>query len=906
MDLTRLKNYSLKVIFMFLFLFFLNASFSFSSCQTFDSVEFFTQSGGVEYQSSIESNINVVSDNVTSHPLSIVLLKKVNDNCHSENDYALDVANAFRGADAFQEIQNDDETYTYIWRFELSQEGFIFTQNYGQFTFVNTINTTESKTLSIRIDRQIPTLDINSISTNSGSLNINQVQESNNLKRGDILTIDIVGRDDIAVNNLEIETIQGGDVTNSSLNDESQNIKQLFSRVNLTSSPLDVSFKVEDKFGKEKKTNLSIPFDAYDPTIQTLEIKSYEITSNKNYAFTGELKILDDFEISAQDVEIRFLSPEANQVSTQIISCEIDTQQEGDLKQTICQFRSSPFQVTQSFNTTFDIIIQDKVENTASSLIDRNIQIDTSSVEIGTFELKNSINKTNIISPLSGENSLIILEFTNNLNQFYRAGLSENEVPSIEIEIDFGPFNDVNYECELIDSSTYSQMCVWNISSDLLNSFSEEEFNITVELTDMIGNKALREITIEVDDSVPTIRSFNIVERGNERNTVFESYELVRMEVIVEDIGERVLELSSNGSAILFKDSPEDVSFTCNVENLEDNSGVFQRCFSDEFQLNKGFDGNRSELLFVDVLTPAGNKASSFSDIKIFKVNGNESVDYFDFEFSSILTPLNRRIVSQQGTQVYHSFSIKPKNNDKEYTIVSVELLGMGDSIGEDIDVRLRNFLLQSQTSQGIVLGDNREFFLQSFMPRLLSAYEMETAQSSIMISIVKKDIDTIYKDENITIPLPIEFYDLPRSINSNIALAEKLLDDINGVNENVRNGESLVDRYRTYYKICSSYNTIKSGIQSVSQSWNIISLSFGHLISGSEVTDEMLTRPAKAESMLGNVDNIMGKVCMLASCSFSQEILGGALDSVTGDFEAGAYITGQKTFLGNTMCKIE
>ena len=230
----------------------------------------------------------------------------------------------------------------------------------------------------------------------------------------------------------------------------------------------------------------------------------------------------------------------------------------------------------------------------------------------------------------------------------------------------------------------------------------------------------------------------------------------------------------------------------------------------------------------------------------------------------------------------------------------------MGDNLNEEIDVRLRNFELQNQTSLGVVLGDNNDFFIKSFMPRLLSAYEMESGKSSIMISIVKKDIDTVYKDEKLTIPLPIEFYDMPRDINSNVALAEKLLDDIEGVDESIRNGRSLYDIYSMYYNICNTYNSVKNGIQSVSQSWNIISASMGHLIAGSEVTDEMLTRPAKIESMLGNVDGIMGKVCMLASCSFSQEILGGALDSAVGDFEVGSYLTGQKTFLGNMMCKID
>lgn len=913
MDLIKSKSFLQRTLLVFLLLLFF-ISFSFSTCQTFEDVEFITQSGSVSYQSPTENNINVVNDNVSSHPLSIVLQKEVNEECHSEDDFALNVANTLTRPDAFQGNQNDDGTYTYIWRFEFSSDNYMFTNNYVQFDFVNTKNSSAQQSLSLKVDRQSPTINIGQISTDSSSYNINQVQESNDLKRGDILSIQVQGRDDIAVEELEVGSIQGGDVIGGEIDDSSQSQFNLESQVNLTSSPLDITFKVIDKFGKEDEVNMSVPFDSYDPSIQGLDIQSFEINSNKEHSVKGEVRLLDDFEISSSDVEIRFLSQDSNQVNARITSCEFDGSQESDLKSTTCSFSSDFVTITDSYDTIFDINVKDKVGNTKSRQINKSIEIDSSSPQINTFELRNSINNTNIVSSHNTNNATIVLEFSNDMSDLYKNMFDESSINSNNeigfgtlsyVGINYGSFNQAEYDCELLDINSFLQRCEWNVPPEMLSSLEEEgEFNISIALTDLIGNGVEREITIEVDNSIPQISSFELVERGNERNTVFESYELVRMEVFVREVGERDLEIFSPGSGILFKDSPDDVSFRCEVVEREEDEEVFQRCFSDEFQLNKGFDGNRSELLNVDVITPAGNRANSSQDIKIFKINDNESVDYYNFKSSNILTPLNRRVVSQEGVGVFHSFSIEPKNNNEEYSIISVELLGMGDSINESIDVRLRNFELQNQTSQGVVLGDNNEFFIKSFMPRLLSAYEMEAGKSSLMISIIKRDIDTVYRDENLTVPLPIEFYDMPRDINSNIALAEKLLDDINGVDESIRNGESLYDIYSMYYDLCSTYNTVSQGIQSISQSWNIISLAFGHLIAGSEVTDEALTRPAKVNSMLGNIDDIMGKVCMLASCSFSQEVLGGALDSATGDFEAGSYLTGQKTFLGNMMCK--
>ncbi|MFP4402625.1 MAG: hypothetical protein ACLFPL_05360 [Candidatus Nanoarchaeia archaeon] len=906
----RIKLFS-GILFLFLFLQF-SISFSLSCTNDFSNTQFHTQSGSTVYQLEDEDSINVINYNLSSHPLTIYMQKTANESgCFQAEDFAiLEESNTLTSATGFDESEYDDGDIEYIWTFELSLNSII-TQQYVDRNFIYTPSFDSSDVVNeflyIKVDRYEPSIDSIELFKDSQSFQVNTNSDnSQGLQSSDEVQLQINGVDDISIKDISISSIQGGEVISSSINAISQGDKQLTASINLTQSPLNLTIRILDQFNKVYEEDVGVYFDSREPSVNSVDITSYELTNSLDYIVIGEVIIEDDFPINQNNVEGRMTTPSGDTVGLSIISnsCEQVNEDDSSILKMSCQFRSEEIDVESTYTSDFRFIVTDEVSNVADEVFSEEISIDTDAPEVLQFEVVNPLNNSNIISPHVEESSYVVLRVNNPELELYRnvAYSSSNSADSkIRIIEEFDQLNnELERECELLESDVVE--CRWEITQDAIPDV--DFFNLSLNVIDIAGNGAQREIEIEVDNTIPQIESLELKERGNERNGVFESSEKARMELILDDVNEREeIQAEILSSAVLFQDSMQSIQFDCYFEPEEET----QVCFTDDFNLNKGFEGNRSEPLEVAVSDRSGNNVSSSIDVKIFKVAENESIDYFEFEDSEILSPLNRRLVNVQGVDVYHKFNLRPKNNNEEYKILQIELLGMsssGDNGGEE--VRLTSFELQNQTSLGVVRGDNREYFLKSLMPQLLSLKETEDdTTAKINISIVKIDEDTVYRGETLTVDLPIEFYDMPRDINSNIATVEKLLDDINGISDERKNKESLLDIYMMYYDLCNSYNSIKGGIHSVSKAWFLISVAMGNIIPTSEPIDEQVGRTSKLNSMMGNIEDIIGKVCMLATCQFSQEILGGALDSATNS-DAGSYLTGRKSFLGNMICKVD
>ncbi|MCH8519566.1 MAG: hypothetical protein LAT82_02320 [Nanoarchaeota archaeon] len=905
-ELVHKFSYTILILCIFLFS---SSSFLFAqeSCAIdFSNLEYFVFSGGDLYLDELDSNLYVIKSNLSSHPLRIILSTQTSiyEGCYNQNDLGMRVSGTISLPSNFEIETVSEGNYLVSWIFDI-QEDLVFQNEYQSFQFQSLSDSSMQDILTLRVDRELPEISLINVLRGSEEIDINFPVLNSQLKNDDVVSVIFRITDDVALEDIRIRNLRGAEII---LNQTTQNSRDEYEfevQVRLDTAPLEFQVIASDKFNTFEIKDFSLDFDSFEPTIDSLEIIAYEITSNLQHIIIGEITLRDDFEIVADDVTLFSRNQDSNlEINYQIISCNTDDERESNLLYTLCTFRSQPIQVESTFTTNFSIRVFDMVRNEIISNFVRTIEINNEGPEIHTFELRNPINNTNILSSLNAENSKIILEYSNDLSSLYSSSQSSNS-QRVTIQRNFEPFIDISESlCEEINSRTNRHRCIWEVNP--LDVAGYEEFNISIQLRDITGSANREEISIIVNDIVPNITNLRIAERGNERNSILESYENVRIEFFVKNVDElEEFETRINGSNIIFRNSPDTINFMCQYVKESELGNEGQICFSDEFELNRGFDGDRTEDLRIIVTNDAGNSDLAIKEVKIFKIFEGESIDYFDLDFVQLLTPLNRRVVKEQGMDVYHQFGLKPKNNNEEFKIISVQLLGMGvSSDSQREDVRLNFFELQNQTSQGVVLGDNRNFFLKSFMPQLMSAYEMEgETQSTVVLSIVKTDIDTVYKDENVTIVLPIEFYDMPRDLNSNIALAQKILDDINSVNENVRNGRGLLDIYMMYYNICGVYNGIKGTIQSLSQSWNAISLAFGSFIPGSQAIDTATQGAAQGESMLGNMDNIMGKICMLASCSFSQELIGGALNSVTGDMQIGDYLTGQRSFLGNMMC---
>ena len=884
----------------------LSSSYSSSTCEIdFSQVEYTVLSGDTIYVIE-ETNQRVIKNNISSHPLTIIISRPTDIfDCYTQEDIVLVSSGTISFPSDFSMQTIEENSYLANWIFEIREDLF-FTSDFQSFQFRSHDEPQQNDILSLRVDSQNPQINFESVSRGNDLINVENPVTQSQLKSEDLITIKFNVLDDISVNSFQIRSIQGGKLISNSSQYNSIGDMDLSVEMQLENSPLNFEVIAIDEFGSSQTQQFTINFDSFDPIISSLHITALEVTNDLRHIILGEISIRDDFGIASGDVTL-FSRVEDITLNYEVYSCS--TQDSEDvLKTTTCLFRSQPISVDSTFQTNFSVRVFDIVRNEVVTNFIKTIEIENQGPEIHSFELLNPINKSNILSSLNNENSRIILEYSNDLSSLYLSS-SSNNPQRVRIQTNFEPFLDIESpDCEEIDSRTNRNRCIWEVNPQYVAGF--EEFNISVILRNVIGNSNREEISIKVNDRVPNVTVLRIAERGNERNSVLESYERVRIELFVKEVGlDEEFEVRINGSNIIFRESPDTINFVCQFVQESELGENGQICFSDEFELNRGFDGDRTEDLRIIVTNYAGNSDISIKEVKIFKIFEGEVIDYFDLDFVQLLTPLNRRVVQQQGMDVYHSFGLKPKNNNEEFRIVSVQLLGMGTSLeNNDEDVRLNYFELQNQTSQGVVLGDNRNFFLKSFMPRLLSAYEMEgTTYSTVVLSIVKTDVDTIYKDENVTIRLPIEFYDMPRDLNSNIALAQKILEDIEGVNENTRKGRGLLDIYMMYYNICSVYNGISGAIQSLSLSWKTISLGLGSIAPGlTAPVDNVVGNTAKTDSMLGNMNNIMGKICMLASCDFSQQLIGNALNSVSGDMRVGDYLTGQRSFLGNMMCRAE
>ncbi|MFT4244189.1 MAG: hypothetical protein ACMXYB_01895 [Candidatus Woesearchaeota archaeon] len=901
----NLNTAYLFVICVILLNLFLHNTYSSVVCEIdFAQVEYTVVSGDYIYVLE-ETGQRVIKNNLSSHPLNIIISQPTSEsNCHTQEDIVLVSSGTVSFPKDFSIQTVDEDNYLANWIFEIPEDE-VFTSDIS-FKFSSYEERQESDVLSLRVDTQNPSINFENVKRNNDLIDLENPVRQSQLKSGDIITIKFNILDDISVNSFQIRSIQGGQLVSNISQYNSIDNMDLFVEMILEDSPLNFEVVAFDEFGSFETQQFSIHFDSFDPVISSLDITALEVTNDLKHIISGEITIRDDFEIVSNAVTL------VSRLEDLILNYEIyscSTQDSEDvLKTTTCLFRSQPVHVDSTFQTNFSVRVFDIVRNEVVTNFTKTIEIENQGPEIHNFELLNPINRSNILSSFNNENSKIILEYSNNLPSLYIDSNSNNP-QRVRIQTNFQPFSNMpSPDCEQVEIRTNRKRCVWEVEPQYVAGF--QEFNISVVLTDIAGNSNTEEISITVNNKVPKITNLRIVERGNERNSILESYERVRIEFFVREVGlEDEFEVKIDGSNIIFRESPEAINFVCQYVQQSELGEDGQICFSDEFELNRGFEGDRTEDLRIIVTNYAGNRDVATKEVKIFKIHEGEAIDYFDLDFVELLTPLNRRVVQQQGMDVYHFFRLKPKNSNQEFRIVSVQLMGMGTSLEDNNeDVRLSSFELQNENSQGIVAGDNRDFFLKSFMPRLLSAHEMQgRTHSTVVLSIVKTDIDTIYKDENVTIRLPIEFYDLPRDLNSNIALAQKILGDIEGVNENIRKGKSLYDYYMMYYNICSVYSGISGAIQSLSLSWKTISLALSSMAPGMFAsTDNAVGNTGKVNSMLRNINNVMGKICMLASCDFSQNLMGNALNSISGDLRVGDYLTGQRSFLGNMLCRPE
>lgn len=918
--LNRLKVYLMNSMWLFsifaLFSFsMVNSSFS-STCEIdFSQVTFQAISGTVSYTSEQDNRI-IINNNLSSHPLTLATSISTSEfDCYEISDIVIDVSGTITFANDFLIETIDEGLYTANWEFVIP-DSRILTSSLQSFRFRSFSDSDNFEILTVGVDLESPSLSLNEVTRDGEPINIANPVLANRLKSGESIIFDFLLEDDISVNSFQIRSIQGGNLVENITESLSANTLNLFAQFNLTNSPLRFELVVFDQFGSTARENYEIKFDSLSPQLSSVEITAYDVDSNGRHSLLGELVIRDDFEIIEEDITM-FSTIEGidSTITYSITSCSFDEEQEDTLKFTICNFRSQPLEVDSSFTTNFSIRIYDIVGNELITNVIKNVEIQENGPQIHDFRLLNPVNNSNILSSLNSENSKIVLEYSNDLSSLYLSSNSNQNPQGVILQPNFNPFSNLESPvCEVIDSSINRQRCVWEVNP--LQVQGLEQFNISIGVRNILGAVTFQEISIIVNDNVPDITNLRVVSRGNERilrpdgTYILQSYDRARIELFVENLdNNEEFDVRINGSVFIFRNSPDSISFRCDFYDESELGSNGHLCFSEDFELSVGFDGDRTEELRIIVTNRAGNSDLATKEIEILKIHEGESVDFYELELVELVTPLNRRVVQQQGMDVYHNFRLKPKADTGEFSIISVQILGMGTSEDStDEDVRLNFFELQNQTSQGVVLGDNRNFFMKSFMPRLLSAYEMEgTTYSTIVISIVKRDIDTIYKDENITIRLPIEFYDMPRDLNSNIALVEKLLDDIESSSANSRSRQRLFEVYNMYRNICNTYSTISNAIQSLSRSWNIISLGLGSIAPGlTAPVDNIVGNTAKGDSMLKNMDGIMGKFCMLASCTFSQNLIGGALNSVSGDMRIGDYLTGQRSFLGNMVCRPE
>ncbi len=897
-----IKKY--RVLF-FCILPFLLISFSFSVCTPdMSNVDFVVYSNGVNYTN--ELGRDVAHFNLSSHPMEIILAKEETETgCFNQTSFGMLIASTVTYATDFSENTLPSGQIQYLWSFDLSQYNTILTGSSQLFEFCNINIPSQTKNLLVSTDSTIPNININRIQVNSQVFSLNQLQQGNLLKTGDLVYIEVLAQDDSALNILRSSQVLGATVVDEVLTQETDDSFILLQQYNLTNSPLNITYEALDIFSQRQTETMGFVFDSQTPSMNGFEITSYQIEGD-NHVFYANLTLLDDFEIDQNDIDIYLINQiTSSRLDLIIENCESNYQNTSNTYQTNCRIRSSPFQEESSFDTTIYLRFSDRVGNEVTQEFNRNIFIDSTAPEVIDFRLTNSNNQINIISKHTNNFSQITLSFRSEVPELYQSASFQNGNSGVNTQVvpDFGPLENAVGNC-FKNTSTQINYCTWNVSPALASTLGES-FNISVVLIDVVGNFNQVEIEIEVDNQIPEVVSLSIKERGNERNELFESLEMVRIEVFVNDVKPfEELFLTSNGSQIIFKESSEDLFFNCEYDTELDQ----QICYSNDFQLNYGFDGDQFETLFLDVKDRAGNIDSDSIDVKIYKINENESIDYFSLKNDSanLLSPINRRIIKNEGIDVYHFFELEEKDTLNRFEIVSIQLLGSPPS-SNDTDIRLRYFELKNETSQGVVLGDNRDFYLKSFMPQLLSVYETEErTRSEVYISIIKKDIDTIYKLENLSILLPIDFYDMPRGLDSNVALAEKLLDDINGIDESRRNGEGLLDIYMAYYNLCNTIQSVTRVINTVSTAWSPISQVIGKIAPGITAAPDTATGVAQETTtgFLGDTENIINKVCMLASCEWSQELLGNAINGLSGDLEIGSYLTGEKTLLGTAVCR--
>ena len=859
-----------------------NASYSYALCtQNFSNANFTTVSG--IYKSTDSQGLNVIHNNLSSHQLSISLSKIEDEaDCFLQDSYVLLLQGTGVSANNFEQIKDEDENYVYYWNFDLSDFTTVLSSPTQEFLFAYSQDTSIQESLIVSVDLEDPQISTPRVYEGNTPYTFNSL---NPLEVGDEVTFEFQILDDTTIDDVTLSNVDGGNIILGF--EQISNTDNYRFSVNLTDSPLTARIIAKDGINRESEYILEFAFDSNEPVIQSLEFTSYEIESD-SHLFYANLTLLDDFEIPRDLIDVYAVELQENsRLTIAIESCSAEQKDSSVKHITTCVLKSNNFYADSSFDITFHIKVIDVAQNEVIEEITKEVFIDSTPPEITSFELINPIGEKNVVSKYLTSDSVLRLEFESTTPDLYTQSTFDDGLSGESFQV-IPSFENIDEEEGYCYEELGVNVCEWNMSEEEVEDL-ESDFTVSVAVLDVAGNVDQEEITVLVDNVAPEILEVEIVERGNERNNVLESYEEVRIEVKVQgNQDNEELFASTNGSSLIFRGSVGDVDFSCGFEEeLEAHI-----CYSNDFLLNAGFDGEDTELLYITVSDEAGNEESVSEEVKIFKINENDVIEHFNVKQSVILSPINRRVVTNQEVSVYHMFELEEKDSSSQFKIVSIELLGQTE---DDIDVRLRDFELQNETSQGVVLGDNRVFYLQSVMPRLTSVYELEEdTKSQISISIIKTDEDTVYKLENESVELPISFYDMPRGVDSNVALAEKLLDDIYDVENSFFARNSIFDVYMSYYNLCNAIQSISGTVSLLSQTWYYFSIGVGF----STPADSAIGGSQNMLSWMTDSGGIVGKMCMLASCEFSESLIG--------DSEYGKFMTGKKTLLGQGLCKVE
>lgn len=535
----------------------------------------------------------------------------------------------------------------------------------------------------------------------------------------------------------------------------------------------DYVIRVTDKLGYETVETISFTVDSDAPTVTSLS-KTYTYDGVQGVIFSAVISD-DSFGIVSDTPNVVGDFSEVNpSVTSLVASCS-----RRDNTSFNCEW--SEFDVTIGSTSTVNLrfTVSDSLGNSNTITRQESILVDSAGPEVIEFQLLNGNGVANVFSS-DDENVKLTIKFRD-------PSMITNDPPQIVEDFDIIPTP--TRDC------TYSEdegQCIWEFGDSLsrYNGVDNKSVIFEVTLVDFFSNIRTVQLNVNIDNSLPVLKSLEVIETESIKDGILKSGERFDFRVEVSDSN-----LFSNGYFIYGDFST--IDFRAGLDNkTPECSNIDSEVLRCDFKNIEAENGYMNRTINIYISDTSGNTIMVPYNIEVLKI-GTEVVSSFKIDDVVVTNPLNRNLVIESGTNAW--FEGVVENKDNSMTLVNYQLVDCNPSGFDPIIVH--DFSLFPEENVVVSEEGDEEFALKIRLKNHPNIADLDEKRMTCQMAVLKRDEQTAYPPEIIEFGLIVTFYDTPRG-DLIKAHAQQLLDEIEEIS-------FMGDWFDTIYSIYDVLNNV-------------------------------------------------------------------------------------------------